>query len=158
MFNQHELPGYVTTTVPIDDLEFIEFGDFFGACAAITQFRASDQDKEDANLVHVCFQTNVHAPYRAHNLWLLGYTASKSAQLDLRTRRLGHDQPHMGTHEYGGQCMPGPCTRLGCLSRAISYQHHSSEDGRIFMVGMASCPAPVLETVDTLHLLSLIHI
>ena len=63
MSDQHELPGYVTTTVPILSLEpTMEFSPFFGACAAITQYRASDQDKEDAHLVHVCYQTNVRDP------------------------------------------------------------------------------------------------
>ena len=81
MFNQHELPGYVTTTVPIDDLEFIEFSDFFGACAAITQFRASDQDKEDANLVHLCFQPNVHAPIVGAICGCLGIPLPKARNL-----------------------------------------------------------------------------
>ena len=51
MSHQHDLPGYVTTTVPIDSLEpTMPFSLLFGACAAITHFRASDQDNEDAGL------------------------------------------------------------------------------------------------------------
>ena len=56
---EHELPGYVTATVPMHSLEPMEFSPFFGACA---QYGASDQDKEDANLVHVCYQMNVRVP------------------------------------------------------------------------------------------------
>ena len=63
MSDEHELPGYVTTTVPIRSLEpAMEFSLLFGACAAITHYRASDPDKEDAHLVLVCYHVNVRDP------------------------------------------------------------------------------------------------
>ena len=61
MYHQHELPGYVTiSNVPMSSVETMEFSPFFGACAAMTDwYGVSDQDKEDAHLVHMCYQMNV---------------------------------------------------------------------------------------------------
>ena len=58
MYDQHELPGYVTTRVP-SSLEAMEFSDLFGACAAVTHY---DPDEEDAHLVLVCYHLNVRDP------------------------------------------------------------------------------------------------
>ena len=58
MYDQHELPGYVTTRVP-SSLEAMEFSDLFGACAAVTNY---DPDEEDAHLVLVCYHLNVRDP------------------------------------------------------------------------------------------------
>ena len=58
MYDQHELPGYVTTRVP-SSLEAMEFSVLFGACAAVTHY---DPDEEDAHLVLVCYHVNVRDP------------------------------------------------------------------------------------------------
>ena len=58
MYDQHELPGYVTTRVP-SSLEAMEFSVLFGACAAVTHY---DPDEEDAHLVLVCYHFNVRDP------------------------------------------------------------------------------------------------
>ena len=58
MYDQHELPGYVTTRVP-SSLEAMEFSVLFGACAAVTHY---DPDEEDAHLVLVCYHLNVRDP------------------------------------------------------------------------------------------------
>ena len=63
MFDQHELPGYVITTIPTQSMGGpMEFSTFFGACAVIARYGASDQDKEDANFVHVSYQENIRGP------------------------------------------------------------------------------------------------
>ena len=153
MSHLHDLPGYVTTEVPIESLQTtMSFSLLFGACAAIKDFRGSDQDHEDAHLVTLCYHRNVREPIVSIVCGFLGIRPPEACNLisgqgGWSTTSLTRILTNMMNDAWKVHVRD-----WAAFEGAISYQHHSSEDGRIFMVGMDSCPGPVLETVDTLHL------
>ena len=82
MSHLHDLPGYVTTEVDLDSLQTtMPFSLLFNACAAIKDFRGSDRDNEDAELVTLCYHRNVREPIASIVCGFLGIQPPQAPNL-----------------------------------------------------------------------------